>query len=77
MAYYGQNFECTGLAQDNHIMAMGNLNKSMETKPTTTKASKVVQYPRGSLPTRIKIAGLHFINFSKTFSYKVNLAAQS
>ena len=42
MAYYGQNFKYTGLVKENHIMAMGNLNKSMETKPMTTTASKVV-----------------------------------
>ena len=42
MAYYGQNFEYTGHAQDNHIMAMGNLNKSMETKPMTCNTLVVV-----------------------------------
>ena len=55
---------------------MGNLNKSKETTPTTTTALKV---PRGPFSTRTKILpfGPHFIKFSKTFSYEVNLAAQS
>jgi hypothetical protein len=50
-------------------MAMGNLNKSKETMPTTTTA----------LSTRIKIPPFepHFIKFSKIVSYEENLAAQS
>ena len=32
-----------------YSMVMGNLNKSKETKPTTTTASKVAQHPRGPI----------------------------
>ena len=57
---------------------MGNLNKDKETKPTGTTALKVAP-ARGPLSTRMKIPpfGPHFIKFSKTVSYEVNLAAQS
>ena len=59
-------------------MAMGNLNKDKETKPTGTTALKVAP-ARGPLSTRMKIPpfGPHFIKFSKTVSYEVNLASQS
>ena len=57
---------------------MGNLNKDEETKPTGTTALKVAP-ARGPLSTRMKIPpfGPHFIKFSKTVSYEVNLASQS
>ena len=61
-----------------HSMAIGNLNKSKETKPTTTTALKVA--PKRAIIHKNFIPplfGPYFIKFSKTVSYEVNLAAQS
>ena len=59
-------------------MAIGNLNESKETTPVhyhSIKGSTVEDY----FPQELKSPPfrLHFIEFLKTVSYKVNLAAQS
>ena len=52
-------------------MAIANLNKSEELVTNTTAASKYM--PKGP---RIPLFRPHFIKFSKTFFYEVNLTSQ-
>ena len=58
-------------------MARASLNKSEELVTNTTAASKSLLRGPDSASMEITLFKLHFIKFSKTVSYEVNLTSQS
>ena len=60
-------------------MARSNLNKSEDLVTNTIKASKYIpKYRKGPESTSIEIPSFraHFLNFSNTLFYEVNLVSQ-